>query len=134
LAGLLRSVGRLPRLPSLLAACGLALASWLPGTPPTVTAEQCAFPFTPTAYEDLKDRKLFLNTIELAAFNKLFPGDPYFGLPDIEIGPREARTTQPANGSRAASPRPPAPCPSARSAMRSSPSTAATASPRSPAA
>lgn len=55
----------------------------------------CVFPFTPTTYEDLKDRRLFLDTIELAAFNMLFPGDEYFGLPDIELGTRDNRTTQP---------------------------------------
>lgn len=53
--------------------------------------EGCAFPFTPTAYEDLKDRRLFLDTIDLAAHNLLFPGDAYFGLPPIEFGPRNAR-------------------------------------------
>ncbi len=56
-------------------------------------ADQCAFPFTPTAYEDLKDRKMFLDTIDLAANNMLFPGDPYFGVPDIQYGPRGARYT-----------------------------------------
>jgi hypothetical protein len=54
-------------------------------------ADQCAFPFTPTAYEDLKDRRLFLDTIELAANDLLFPGDPYFGLPDMEVGLRGNR-------------------------------------------
>jgi hypothetical protein len=70
----------------------LTLAS---GRATSTSAEDCAFPFVPTAYEDLKDRQLFLDTIELAAFNMLFPGDPYFGLPDIETGPRTARTKQP---------------------------------------
>jgi len=65
-----------------------------PATDPTTTAS-CVFPFTPTTYEDLRDRGLFLDTIELAAFNYLFPGDPYFGLPDLEVGPRDARTTVP---------------------------------------
>ena len=51
----------------------------------------CAFPFTPTTYEDLKNRELFLTTIELAAFDMLFPGQPYFGLPDLEYGPRDKR-------------------------------------------
>jgi hypothetical protein len=55
----------------------------------------CAFPVTPTTYEDLKDRGLFLDTIDLAAFNMLFPGDPYFGIPDLELGDRSNRTTQP---------------------------------------
>ncbi len=64
-----------------------------PTTP--ARADQCAFPFTPTAYEDLKDRHLFLDTIDLAANNMLFPGDPYFGVPDIQVGPRNARSTEP---------------------------------------
>jgi hypothetical protein len=64
-------------------------------TPSRVSAEGgCVFPFTPTTYEDLKDRKLFLDTIELAAFNLLFPGDEYFGLPELELGPRENRYSQ----------------------------------------
>jgi hypothetical protein len=62
---------------------------------PALPQETCVFPFTPTTYESLKDRKLFLDTIELAAFNLLFPGDPYFGLPDVELGPRDNRTTEP---------------------------------------
>ena len=63
-------------------------------TDPALTPS-CVFPFTPTTYEDLRDRKLFLETIELASFNYLFPGDPYFGLPDIEYGSRDARVTMP---------------------------------------
>jgi hypothetical protein len=62
---------------------------------PRAGADQCVFPFTPTAYEDLKDRHLFLDTIELAANNLLFPGDPYFGLADIEVGPRNNRFSEP---------------------------------------
>ena len=64
---------------------------------PAQTAHaECAFPLTPTAYEDLRDRQLFLDTIELAAFDMLFPGDPYFGLPEIEIGTRDDRSAKPA--------------------------------------
>jgi len=62
---------------------------------PAATSADCAFPFTPTAYEDLKDRSLFLNTIELASFNMLFPGQPYFGLPPLEVGPRGNRHHEP---------------------------------------
>ena len=59
-------------------------------------ADGCAFPFTPTTYEGLRDRKLFLDTIDLAAFDMLFPGDPYFGLPPIEVGGRNSgRETEP---------------------------------------
>src|SRR5262249_62155815 len=55
----------------------------------------CAFPFTPTTYEDLKSRHLYTAAIDLAANNMLFPGDPYFGLPDLEFGPRTARQKAP---------------------------------------
>src|SRR5690606_3238157 len=57
--------------------------------------EGCAFPFTPTTYEGTRDRQLFLDTIELAAFDMLFPEDPYFGLAPIEVGLRDSeRNTQ----------------------------------------
>ena len=71
-----------------------SVAQTPPDADPALTPS-CVFPFTPTTYEDLRDRQLFLETIELASFNYLFPGDPYFGLPDIEYGPRDARTTMP---------------------------------------
>jgi hypothetical protein len=88
-------MSRFVMLPLLLLTLLLAAtASMAPAS--RVAAEgACVFPFTPTTYEDLRDRRLFLDTIELAAFNLLFPGDKYFGLPDIEIGPREARYTEP---------------------------------------
>jgi hypothetical protein len=78
----------------LLALLALLICGWL-GRPPVVQADTCAFPFAPTSYEDLKNRKLFLETIDLAANNMLFPGDPYFGIPDLKVGPRNARKTQP---------------------------------------
>ena len=81
-------------LPAFLAALLIAATAALGPARPAL-ADQCAFPFVPTAYEDLKDRELFLDTIDLAAFNMLFPGDPYFGLPDLEVGPRAARSTVP---------------------------------------
>ena len=73
----------------------LPLAAAASSSTPPATAAGCVFPFSPTTYEDLKDRHLFLDTIELASFNMLFPGDPFFGLPDLELGPREARYTEP---------------------------------------
>jgi hypothetical protein len=96
LAGSILNLRRLAP-PSLLIALGLIALTLVLGSPQRVEAEEegCAFPFTPTTYEDLRDRNLFLNTIELAAFNMLFPGDPYFGLPHIELGTRDARTTEP---------------------------------------
>lgn len=94
MAGLLRNLTRLSlgvRLQALVvaAAVGVTLALQ-PGQAKPVRAD-CAFPFTPTAYEDLKNRQLFLNTIDLAAHNLLFPGDPYFGLPQLEQGTRANR-------------------------------------------
>jgi hypothetical protein len=82
-------------LPLLLSALLLLITAAM-ATPNRARAEGgCVFPFTPTTYEDLKDRHLFLDTIELAAFNFLFPGDAYFGIPDLEMGPRDARYTEP---------------------------------------
>lgn len=89
--------GRLRRLRLAVSAGLVLLAATLAFGPAqkSVRADPCVFPFTPTAYEDLKDRRLFLDTIELASFNLLFPGDPYFGLPDIEFGPRTNRQKGP---------------------------------------
>jgi hypothetical protein len=62
---------------------------------PSAARAGCAFPTAPITYEGLKDRQLFLTTIDLAANNMLFPGDPYFGIPDLEFGPRNNRQTSP---------------------------------------
>jgi hypothetical protein len=56
-------------------------------------AADCAFPGTPITYEGPADRSLYNTAIELAAYNMLFPGDPYFGTPAIEQGVRGSRTT-----------------------------------------
>jgi hypothetical protein len=73
-----------------LAAVPLALLQ-----PSKPARADCLFPTAPITYEGLKDRQLFLNTIDLAANNMLFPGDPYFGVPDLEFGPRNNRQTVP---------------------------------------
>jgi hypothetical protein len=89
---LIRSYLTLPLLLSTL----LLLVTAAVATPDRARAEGgCVFPFTPTTYEDLKDRRLFLDTIELASYNFLFPGDAFFGIPDLEMGPRDARYTEP---------------------------------------
>ncbi len=72
-----------------------AVVTSLAGPPPAPVQAGCAFPFQPTTYEDLKDRHLFLDTIDLASFNLLFPGDPFFGLPMLKNGPRAARNQEP---------------------------------------
>jgi hypothetical protein len=59
--------------------------------PPAPVGAECVFPVTPVTYEDLEDRRLFLDAIDLAAFDMLFPGDRNFGLPALEAGPRESR-------------------------------------------
>ena len=84
-------------LPLLLAALLTLIGASLGGraATPTARADSCVFPFTPTAYEDLKNRQLFLSAIDLASFNMLFPGDKDFGVPDLQVGPRSARTTVP---------------------------------------
>jgi hypothetical protein len=89
-------MSRLVLLPLLLITLLLVVTASM--TPSRAEAEgACVFPFTPTTYEDLRDRKLFLETIDLAAFNMLFPGDEYFGLPPIELGPRDGRYSQEAH-------------------------------------
>jgi hypothetical protein len=76
--------------PAIAAAVLLVLAFGVARPTPAARAD-CIFPTAPITYEGLKDRQLFLNTIDLAANNMLFPGDPYFGLPDLEFGPRANR-------------------------------------------
>ncbi len=49
-------------------------------------------PFDIHAYEASDWRKLYGDSFTLAAYDALFPGDAYFGLPSIEQGPRSNRT------------------------------------------
>ena len=58
---------------------------------PRVTA--CAFSVAPTAYEGPKDRSLNLKAMDLAAYNMIAPGNTFFGLPRIEKGLREKRSS-----------------------------------------
>ena len=54
-------------------------------------AQACAFLRTPFAFEAEAERASYLATIEAASVDALFPGDPYFGVPALEAGSREAR-------------------------------------------
>ncbi len=54
-------------------------------------AEACAFLRVPHAYEADQARTTYANTMNAAAVDALFPGDPIFGLPPIETGARSAR-------------------------------------------
>jgi hypothetical protein len=95
LVGFARNLRPLLALKALLATMLVATALALQPAP-DARAEGCAFPFTPTTYEGMRDRQLYLDTIELAGNNMLFPGDPFFGLPNLEVGNRRsARTHEP---------------------------------------
>lgn len=63
------------------------------GRPPVARA--CAFTDPPTTYEATEDRKLYLTAMDLAGNNLLFPGDPFFSQPTIEVGTRTNRTNSP---------------------------------------
>jgi hypothetical protein len=83
------------RIPVIALAVVIVLAALSAARPAERALAECAFPFTPVTYEDLKDRRLFIDTINLAANNMLFAGDPFFGLPELDVGPRDARGKQP---------------------------------------
>ena len=56
------------------------------------TAEACAFdPLRPASYEADALRGRYLDVIDAAAGNQLYPGDSYFGLPSVEVGTRANR-------------------------------------------
>ncbi len=86
----------------LAGAAALALlalaAAGLPG-PGAPRAEACAFTRSPHAYEADGGRGAYLEALEAASVNALFPGNIYFQLPAIETGTRGARS-----GGRAALP------------------------------
>lgn len=56
-------------------------------------AGACAFSVVPYAYEGPKDRSLNLKAMDLAAYNMIAPGDPFFGLPRLEKGLRGNRSS-----------------------------------------
>jgi len=60
---------------------------------PVPPASACCLPTTPNTYESPEDRGLYLKAMDLAAFNMLFPGDTYFGLPRLETGLRAKRSS-----------------------------------------
>jgi hypothetical protein len=76
----------------LLALMIAAVSAALPQSARPAAAD-CAFVSVPSTYEGPQDRSLYNTTIDLAAYNMLFPGDPYFGLPAIEGGLRGSRTS-----------------------------------------
>ena len=58
-------------------------------TPPT--AQGCAFPNTPNAYEAARNRQAYLLGLDLAGFNMIRPTETYFGTPNVDIGTRDNR-------------------------------------------
>ena len=61
----------------------------------TPIARACAFGTPPTTYETTEDRKLYMQAMDLAGNDILFPHDPFFSQPSIEIGTRGSRTNSP---------------------------------------
>lgn len=55
------------------------------------SVQACAFSEAPTTYETTEDRNLYLDAIDLAGFDELFPDDPYFSQRHIETGTRASR-------------------------------------------
>ena len=61
----------------------------------TSVAEACAFVEPPTTYEATEDRKLYMLAMDLAGYDMLFPGDPFFSQRFVEQGTRQNRSEQP---------------------------------------
>jgi hypothetical protein len=81
----------------LLALCG-ALLAWvaLAATPAaTPRAQACVFLRDPHTYEADAARTGYFAAMAAASADALFPGDPFFGLPDVETGARATRTAGP---------------------------------------
>ena len=79
-------------LPWWLAAVALVLlAAALPGS--ASPARACAFLRIPHTYEAELERSTYLAAIDAASIDALQPGDPYFGLPAVELGTRAARVS-----------------------------------------
>jgi hypothetical protein len=54
-------------------------------------AQACAFVDPPTTYETTEDRKLYMQAMDLAGFDMLFPDDTFFSQRSIEVGTRDSR-------------------------------------------
>ncbi len=57
--------------------------------------QACAFVDPPLTYETTEDRRLYMQAMELAGFDMLFPKDRFFSQPSIAVGAREARVSSP---------------------------------------
>jgi len=91
---LLRSIAS--RRNALIAAALLSLVAVVtPGRARTPAASACAFDTAPTTYETTEDRKLYMQAMDLAGYDLLFPKDTFFSQGWIEAGPRNNRTQTP---------------------------------------
>jgi hypothetical protein len=61
----------------------------------TPVVHACAFVDPPLTYETTEDRRLYMQAMELAGFDMLFPRDKFFSQPSIEVGARESRVSSP---------------------------------------
>jgi hypothetical protein len=62
---------------------------------PVRDTRACAFVNPPLTYETTEDRKLYMEAMDLAGFDMLFPNDPFFSQPTISVGTRDSRTDSP---------------------------------------
>lgn len=74
----------------------MLVAALGPSSGGTPRADACAFLRNPHSYEGEQARSRYLAAIDAASVNQVFPGDPFFGLPAIEVGTRGARANGPA--------------------------------------
>ena len=82
---------RLARIALLGLLTALALGAWaVPGR--AGPAHACVFLRTPHTYEADRSRSAYMAAIDAASVDALFPGDPFFGLPTIEVGTRANRS------------------------------------------
>ena len=73
--------------------CAAALAAtFAPVVGRARTAGACAFSTSPTTYETTEDRALYMQAMDLAGYNMLFPGDPFFSQLKEGQGVRTSRT------------------------------------------
>ena len=84
----------------LLIAVALLAAGWAASSPapPPVWAthaipSDCALNPAPSTYEGPQSRNLYLLGAEVAGHNMIAPSDSFFGIPRVENGPRNNRTT-----------------------------------------
>ncbi len=73
-----------------LAVGALVAALWQGA--PVRRAAGCAYSTPPLTWEGPEDRGPYLEAIELAAYNMIAPGDPFFGFKSLEKGMRGSRT------------------------------------------